>query len=262
MAGTGYPASAGDHGPAVDAQLNDPVGLALGSDGTIYVADRAAHRVRAIAPDGIIATVAGTGVAGPSGDGGPATDAGLGDPIAVAVAPNGDLYIADSDGIRRVSGGVITTFVAGGRQAQGGFEIDGRPVNLTPSAVAVGTDGHVYVADFSPKALAEFDADGTVLRVWKGLYVGWAGLAPDPGGGVLVADYGNFAVDQVRGGELMVVTRFSRGSVPGLAGTFRPSAVGTGPDGSISALDDGRSGGSIGALLRITSTGAVEVLEQ
>ena len=77
--------SSGDGGPAVDAALEEPCGLALGQDGSLYIADAEDNRVRKVDPDGVITTVAGTGEEGFSGDGGPAVDAELAGPKGVAV---------------------------------------------------------------------------------------------------------------------------------------------------------------------------------
>lgn len=97
VAGTaGTPGFQGDGGPAADALFNAPVGVAVDHDGTIYVADANNHAIRAIDPDGIVRTVAGTGDAGWTGDGGLATQATLNWPNNVDIAPNGDLWISDT----------------------------------------------------------------------------------------------------------------------------------------------------------------------
>ena len=116
VAGTGAQGFSGDRGPAIAAQLNSPVGVAVDTAGSLYIADRGNERVRRVDPSGVIITVAGTGVQGFSGDRGPAIAAQLNTPRDVAVAADGTLYIADYDNhrVRRVdlSSGVITT-VAG-----------------------------------------------------------------------------------------------------------------------------------------------------
>jgi sugar lactone lactonase YvrE len=113
VAGTGAEGDGGDGGPASRAVFNDPVHVALGPDGSLYVSDGSNQRVRRIGPDGVIRTVAGSGLAGSSGDGGAATRATLNLPNSVAVAPDGTFYIAEFEGrrVRRVDGatGVITT---------------------------------------------------------------------------------------------------------------------------------------------------------
>jgi RHS repeat-associated protein len=132
--------------PARSAQLLAPQGLAVGADGTLYIADGSDYRVRAVSPSGTITTFAGTGTSGYFGDGGPATSAKLAGPAGIAVAPNGDVLISDGDHIRRVSRGRITSVAGGGtRGAPEGFA--GAIASFTAKAVAVAPDGVVYVGD-------------------------------------------------------------------------------------------------------------------
>jgi glucose/arabinose dehydrogenase len=110
VAGSGPRGGSGDGGPAVEAKLSEPRGLAVGPDGTIYIADRVNNRIRRVDSDGVIRAFAGTGQAGSSGDGGPATATGkegstgddgpatearIGAPTAVAVGPDGSVYFTD-----------------------------------------------------------------------------------------------------------------------------------------------------------------------
>src|SRR5215471_13506714 len=85
----------GDQGPAVAAQITNIQGIALDRFGNLYLSDTDAHRVRRVSASGVITTVAGTGVPGFSGDGGPAASAQLRLPYGLAVDLNGYLYIAD-----------------------------------------------------------------------------------------------------------------------------------------------------------------------
>jgi sugar lactone lactonase YvrE len=123
VAGTGTCGFSGDGGPAKSAQLNDPNGIVFDADGNLYVSDAANHRIRRIDKNGMITTVAGTGVAGYGGDGGPAIKAELTYPAGLGITSGGLIYIADPNAdptiiparIRalRISDGTITT-VAGG----------------------------------------------------------------------------------------------------------------------------------------------------
>jgi hypothetical protein len=111
IAGTGRCGFSGDGGPAVEATLEDPNGLAFDSAGNLYFAT--GNRIRRIDRNGIITTVAGTGVAGDAGDGGLGINAQLDGPFGIGIAPGGFLYIAEGGGHRvrmlRLSDGVITT---------------------------------------------------------------------------------------------------------------------------------------------------------
>jgi hypothetical protein len=86
----------GDGGPAVDAQLNYPVDVAVDGAGNLYIADYGNNRIRKVSPDGTISTIAGDGTQGYSGDGGLATNASLWYPSALAVDDAGDIYVVDS----------------------------------------------------------------------------------------------------------------------------------------------------------------------
>jgi len=106
IAGTGTAGYSGDGGAATQAQLNTPSDVAIAPNGTLYIADTNNNAIRVVKPDGTIATFAGTGTRGFSGDGGPATLATLDRPYGVEIAANGDVYIADTHNqrIREVTG--------------------------------------------------------------------------------------------------------------------------------------------------------------
>lgn len=184
-------------GPAATAQFNRPAGLAAGPDGTLYVADTGNNRVRAIAPDGTVRTVAGTGERGRID--GPAAIATLSKPSAVALAPDGSLYVADSgnDQIRRVDPDGDVTSVLNG---EGDEE---SPVN-DPAGVAVGADGTLYISDTSGCRIGTAGDDGSFVVLAgsgaKGFADGSgsrarfffpAGLAVAPDGTLYVADPNN-----------------------------------------------------------------------
>src|SRR4029077_8487969 len=118
VAGNGTAGYSGDGGPGTQAGFRGAFAqLAVGPDGSLYIADRDNERIRRVAPDGIITTVAGNGTGGSSGDGGPATQAEISSPEGIALGPDGSLYIADHDSgrIRKVGpDGIITTVAGGG----------------------------------------------------------------------------------------------------------------------------------------------------
>jgi len=154
------PCQLNDGGPATAAGFHFPIGqsaspggrIALGADGSIFVADTGNFRLRRIDPAGTITTFAGNGTWGFAGDGGPATDAQLGRLADVAVGADGRVYIADTDNscIRVVTpDGIISTFA--GRCGERGFSGDGGLATASqldrPYGVEVGAGGEVYVAD-------------------------------------------------------------------------------------------------------------------
>jgi internalin A len=118
FAGTGIRGTAGDGGPAANAQLISPYGLAFGKAGDLYIADHDANIIRKVAADGTMSTIAGiAGLSGYSGDGGLSTTAKLNSPFDVAVDISGNLYIADAGNsrVRKVTpAGIITTAVGNG----------------------------------------------------------------------------------------------------------------------------------------------------
>src|SRR5437763_448333 len=154
VAGNGEPGYSGDGGPAIRASLNEPYGIAIDRAGNIFVADRLNRRVRRIdAANGTITTLAGTGEAAYSGDGGPAARAGLAEPNGLALdAEERHLYIADvADHRVRIvdlSAGALDTFARTGQAEAGG---DGGPAAGAgldrPHGAVVGLDGAIYIGD-------------------------------------------------------------------------------------------------------------------
>jgi glucose/arabinose dehydrogenase len=166
VAGTGTPGFSGDGGPATAAQLgvNSPYSVAVTADGGFLIGDEVNRRVRRVSPTGIITTVAGTGVQGSSGDGGPATAAQLNVPTGLATTPDGGFLIADYFGnrVRWVSPtGVITTVAGTGTPAVF-TNGDGGPAtaaNLSmPFAVAATPNGDFLIAEAGNDAIRFVDA--------------------------------------------------------------------------------------------------------
>jgi RHS repeat-associated protein len=176
---------AGDGGPATSAQLSFPRDVAVGPEGSVYVADDGNRRLRRIGGDGVITTVAGTGAPGFGGDGGPATDASFNSVFGVAVDRDGTVYVADlgSHCIRRIgTDGTITTVA--GLPGVCGFGGDGGPAGAAtlclPRDVAVGPDGSLYIADTANHRIRRVGTDGiirTVAGTGAGSYGGDGGQA-------------------------------------------------------------------------------------
>jgi sugar lactone lactonase YvrE len=169
VAGTGTRGFSGDGGPATSATLNTPSGLAVGPDGSIFIADYSNCRIRRVDLAGMITTVAGTGACGFSGDGGPAASAALNRPQDVGFDSTGNLYIADrSNGrLRRVSpAGVITTVAGGGPYELAGYEVLPATQAMLPiiSAIAVDSRGNVAMTENREVALYVPPATSAVLK--------------------------------------------------------------------------------------------------
>ena len=168
VAGNGIVAFGGDGGPAVNASLNFPEGVAVDGAGNLYIADTQNHRVRQVGLDGTISTVAGTGTASFAGDAGPAAAASLNFPSAVTVDTDGNLYIADfSNGrVRKVSAGTISTVAGNGLFKYGG---DGSAATSAfldqPLGVAADSDGNFYIADTENHRIRKVTPDGTITTV-------------------------------------------------------------------------------------------------
>ncbi len=172
FAGTCVTGYSGDGGPALAAQMTPASDVAIGPDGSLYIAEGQSNRVRRVDTAGIITTVAGTGSAAFSGDGGPATQATLNNPAGVDVAPDGTLYIADfyNGRIRRVSpDGVISTFAGGAPNTGSCGNNDngtGGPANAAclsdPFRVRVAPDGSLYVAEGFLSLIRRITPDGII----------------------------------------------------------------------------------------------------
>jgi hypothetical protein len=168
IAGTGSGGFSGDGGPATSAQLFSPQGLALDGRGNLYVADTGNNRVRRIAPDGTISTVAGNGVQDQSEEDTPATEAALNAPAAVAVDGAGNLYVAERDRVLRIPGDGRIHTVAG-HIYDSGYNGDGIPgpsaTLYDPQGLAVDGAGNVYIADSGTQRLRRVGTDGIIRTI-------------------------------------------------------------------------------------------------
>jgi sugar lactone lactonase YvrE len=168
IAGTGSGGFSGDGGPATSAQLFSPQGVAVDGRGNVYIGDTGNNRVRRIAPDGTISTVAGNGVEDQTPDGGPATEAALNAPAAVAADPSGNFYLAEEDRVIKVGPDGILRTVAGQVYASGynGDGIPGASAELdSPSGIAVDAAGNVYISDTDNARLRRVGTDGIIRTI-------------------------------------------------------------------------------------------------
>jgi DNA-binding beta-propeller fold protein YncE len=184
LAGDGSGRFSGDGGPSIQAGLAEPNGLALDRDHRrLFIADVADHRVRVIdLTSGVITTFAGTGNGGHAGDGGPAASADIFGARAVALAPDGALYILERQGssLRRVRDGVIETVAGTGARGYGGDGHDARQaVFNAPKEIAVDPAGNVFIVDTENHAIRLIDAQSWIVATIAGS--GAAGPGGDGG---------------------------------------------------------------------------------
>jgi sugar lactone lactonase YvrE len=242
VAGTGNSGYSGDNGPATAAMLNNPYGVAVDSLGNIYIADRENHRVRKVDLGGVITTVVGNGVAGVSGDNGPATAVGLGSPYGVAVDAAGNLYIAAGGRIRKVdTAGVITT-VAGGGSSAALYSGDNGPATAArlnnPFGLAVDSLGNIYIADCMNFRVRKVTTAGVITTVaGNGLFRyggdggpatnAWlstpTGMARDAAGNLYIADGNNGRLRKVTPTGL--ISTVAGTGVPGYGGDGGPATA-------------------------------------
>jgi DNA-binding beta-propeller fold protein YncE len=201
VAGTGAPGFSGDGGPGDRAQLRQPHSLVVDRDGSLLVCDIGNQRIRRIHPDtGTIETYAGTGAAGPTPDGAPVNGTPLNGPRTLALAPNGDLYLALREGnsILRIDRATQTFHHVAGTGASG-YSGDGGPARNAmlagPKGLAVGSDNALYVADTENHVVRRIDLRTDVITTILGTGARGDGPESDPRlcklsrpHGILVAD--------------------------------------------------------------------------
>ena len=266
VAGNGKKGFGGDGGKATDAMLNEPYGVELDADGTLYIVDRLNYCVRRVdAKSGAIETVAGTGgKSGFAGDGGPATAALFVEPNGICLDGKGKMYVADVAGHRvrvvDLKTGKIDTLLGKGKGATAG---DGGPLKdattFGPRAVAMHPDDSLILVERNGHCLRRIDVtNGTIERfagTGKRGYTGDGGRALaatfdgpkeidiDKDGNVYVVDTENEAIRRIdaKTGIVTTVAGKGRTKTPGLgdggpatAATLgRPHGVAVGPDGAL-----------------------------
>jgi uncharacterized protein (TIGR03437 family) len=230
VAGSAAAGYAGDGGSAINAQLNDPNGVAVDAAGNVYIADYLNDRVRKLSPNGTITTVAGTGTAGFSGDGGPATAACLNGPFRVAVDKAENLYVSDYANfrVRKVAlDGTITTVAGNGSASSSG---DGGPATSaainSPGDLALDARGNLFitsgafVGNGSGNVIRKVTPGGIITTVAGNGTAGYSGdgglatsaalntpegLAVDSAGNLFISDQVNRRIRRVSNGIIETV---------------------------------------------------------
>src|SRR6266480_4387459 len=248
VAGNGGFTFSGDGGPATAAALNHPGGVAVDTNGNVFIADAYNCRVRRVdTATGIITTVAGNGQFSFSGDEGPATAAALWFPIGVRVDDGGNLFITDlyNHRVRRVdaSTGIITTFAGNG---ESGFSGDGglaTNAGMAPAGVAIDSSGNLVIADANSRRIRRIDAStGKITTVAGGgnpadglgdgglatqATFSGSGLTADAHGNIFITDWGNFRVRRVDATTGIITTVAGSGGRGGNSGDGGPATLAT-----------------------------------
>jgi sugar lactone lactonase YvrE len=275
IAGTGGYGFYGDGGPATEALLWMPEGVAVDSTGNLYIAEFSNHRIRCVSPNGIIETIAGGGPPGKfgrelgSGDGGPALRARLNCPHAMVVDSQGRLFVADwlDHRVRRITpDGMITTVTGMGKP---GFSGDGGPAAKamlsSPHGLAVDGAGNLLIADYANNRIRKVNAEGTISTI-----AGGGTLGPTESGrasevrlnlptGIALDAAGNLYIAEQRGHCVRKMT--PAGVVTTIAGAGKEGYSGDGGPATKAAL---RSPGPLavdraGALFIVTWEGVRKV---
>ncbi len=263
VAGNGSAGYSGDGGPAIAASFNEPYGIAVDRSGNIYVADRHNHCVRRIdAVSGVATTFAGNGAAGYSGDGGPASQAGMVEPNGLGFDPEQNrLFIADvaDHRVRMVDlmTGNIATFAGTGEPAHNGDSGAAPAAGVFGArAVKVAPDGTIYILERQGSTLRAVDPKTGVITTFAGTgargYGGDGGparaavfdapkeFALDPNGDILIVDTESHAIRRIDAASGVVETIAGGHKGPEgddgpatVAGLGRPHGAVVGPDGAI-----------------------------
>ncbi|MEO5371598.1 MAG: hypothetical protein H7833_16130 [Magnetococcus sp. DMHC-1] len=164
VAGKSQKGFAGDGGQARDALLNSPRGLALGPDGSLYIADYSNLRIRKVDPTGIITTVAGNGGLFSTGDNGPAVAAQIGSPESIGIGPDGSVFILGNSSVRKViPDGIISTVAGGGNKT--GKIVPARDYMLRARGIKIGLDGALHILDYAQNRVYKLRGDGMLVTV-------------------------------------------------------------------------------------------------
>jgi sugar lactone lactonase YvrE len=234
VAGTGTSGIGGDNGPATGALFSGPTGVAVDSNGNLYIADALNRRIRKVSSTGVIVTVAGGGTS--LGENVSATKAQLGSSLGIAVDSAGILYIADTDNnrIRKVSAGLIATVVGNGTR---GFSGDNGPATgarlALPSGIALDSAGNLYIADTDNNRVREV-SNGVITTVAGGRASlgdngpatgaqlnSPTGVAVDSAGNLYIADFGDSRIRKVSNAT---ITTIAGNATPGFGGDNGPAA--------------------------------------
>jgi sugar lactone lactonase YvrE len=182
VAGNGFNGNTGDHGPATNARIS-PYNCAFDQFGTFYISEYGSQEIRKVDSFGIITTIAGTGLVGYGGDGGPATNAKFQNPDGLACDSLGNLYISDRQNYRirkiDVTTGIITTYAGSGVIGSSG---DGGPAtaaDIFPTEICFDKSFNLYISDNTYHKIRMVNATTGIITTYAG--TGVSGFSGDGG---------------------------------------------------------------------------------
>jgi uncharacterized protein (TIGR03437 family) len=288
IAGNSLSVSSGDGGPAVQASFSLPIALAVDSSNIIYISDLTetsvgtAARIRRIAQDGTISTLAGNGQAGSSPDNVPARTASLGDVEDIALDAKGNLYLADfsNNKVRKIDTNGILTTLAGDGQAR--FFGDNGPAAkaslYNPGGVFVDSANNVYISDTNNSCIRKVDAQGTITTIagvpghfgfsgdgasaLNAVFEGVFGLVVDSGGNLFVTDTDNNRLRKIQSNGIINTVAgngafrlIADGTLAANAFLFGPQGVSIDGNGNTYVADTANS-----SVRKITRNGVISTI--
>ncbi len=210
IAGTGSGGYSGDGGPATAANIFVPWGVVVDPSGNIYFSDRYNNRIRKINTAGIISTVGGTGIAGYSGDGGPATSGTLNNPIDIALDISGNIYFSEAYNhcVRKINTyGIISTVTGNGTT---GYSGDGGPATTATlnNPIGIGLDpaGNIYIGDNGNNCIRKINSSGIISTIAG---TGTAGFTGDGGPATSARLQGPYGVAVYGTGNIYICDAFN-----------------------------------------------------
>jgi streptogramin lyase len=249
FAGTGEKGYSGDGGPATSATMDNPFGVVRGPDGAIWYCEYTGQRIRRVDKDGKITLIAGTGKAGYSGDGGPATAATFNLPHELRFGPKrGNLFIVDmqNHAVRKIDAktGVITTVVGTGKP---GYSGDGGPADQAllrnPHSIQFDANGDLFICDIGNNVIRKVDMKTKRISTIAG--TGKSGVTPDGAPVKGTPLKGPRSIDFDAAGNLWVCTRegnqvfkldLKHDKITHIAGTGKKGFTGNGGPAKLATL--------------------------
>ena len=255
IAGNGTGGYSGDGGFATETELYEPFGITTDNAGNIYFADESNQRIRKINASGIISTIAGTGIVGYSGDGGPATNAQIDHPGYIHIDGTGNIYFGDvtNHRIRKINtSGIITTFAGNGGTGHSG---DGGLATAAqidiPAGLTMDGAGNLYIAESTYPTVRKVSTSGIISTIAGNGTIGFSGdggpatnaaldgpegLTIDNGGNLYISDVGGYIRKVNTSGIITTIAGIGPGWYSGDGGPATAAALGDPTDISFDGM--------------------------